>query len=117
METERSLRKRVSSDRPRWDTVQGDIPSLTLLLRQLSTHRKVPSMTLVQKTQQAAERVRCRYLHLTNGQKLLIPVVGLGKGRKKLRRSVTLKEDQQSHLTWTLKSLKYWTTKQIAYTS
>jgi hypothetical protein len=31
-------------------------------------------------TQKAAERVRCRYLHPTNGQKLLTPVVELGKG-------------------------------------
>jgi hypothetical protein len=32
------------------------------------------------KTQQAAERVRCRYLHPANGQKLLTAVVELGKG-------------------------------------
>jgi hypothetical protein len=47
-------------------------------------------MTALQKTQQAAERVRCRYLHPTNGQKLLTIVVGLGKSWKKLRKSVTL---------------------------
>jgi hypothetical protein len=47
-------------------------------------------MTALQKTQQAAERVRCRYMHPTNGQKLLTPVVELGKGCKKLRRRVTL---------------------------
>jgi hypothetical protein len=46
-------------------------------------------MTALQKTQQAAERVRCRYLHPTNGQKQLTPVVELGKIWKKLRR-VTL---------------------------
>jgi hypothetical protein len=40
----------------------------------------------LQKTQQAAERVRCRYLHLIKGQELLIPVVELGKDLKKLRR-------------------------------
>jgi hypothetical protein len=44
-----------------------------------STHKKGPSMTALQKIQQAAEKVRCRYLHPTNGQKLLTPVVGLGK--------------------------------------
>jgi len=53
-------------------------------------------MTALQKTQQAAERVRCRYLHPTNGQKLLTPVVELGKSWKKLKRRITLKEDQQS---------------------
>ena len=40
--------------------------------------------------QQAAERFRCRYLYPTNEQKLLTPVVKLGKSLKKLRRSVTL---------------------------
>jgi hypothetical protein len=47
-------------------------------------------MTALRKTQQTAERVRCRYLYLTIGQKLLTLVVELGKGRKKLRRRVTL---------------------------
>jgi hypothetical protein len=47
-------------------------------------------MTALQNTQQAAERVRCRYLYPTNRQKLLIPVVELGKSWKKLRRRVTL---------------------------
>jgi hypothetical protein len=36
-------------------------------------------MTALRKTQQASERVRCRYFHPTNGQKQLIPVVELGK--------------------------------------
>jgi hypothetical protein len=47
-------------------------------------------MTALQKTQQAAERVRCRYLHPTNGQKLLIPVVELGESWEKLRRRAAL---------------------------
>jgi hypothetical protein len=47
-------------------------------------------MTALQKTQQAANKVRCRYLDPTNGQKLLIPVVELGKAEKKLRRRVFL---------------------------
>ena len=47
------------------------------------------------KDPKATERVRCRYLHPTNGQKLLTPVVELGKSWKKLRRRrVTLEEDQ-----------------------
>jgi hypothetical protein len=36
-------------------------------------------MTVIQKTQQAAERVRCRYLLPTNEEKQLTPVVELGK--------------------------------------
>jgi hypothetical protein len=47
-------------------------------------------MTALRKTQEAAERVRCKYLHPTNGQKLLIPVVGLGESLKKLMRTDTL---------------------------
>ena len=47
-------------------------------------------MTALQKTQQAAERVRCRYAHPTNGQKELTPVIELEKSWKKLRRRVTL---------------------------
>jgi hypothetical protein len=74
-------------------------------------------MTALWKTQQGAERVRCRYLHPSNGQKLLTPVDELEKGWKNPRRWVTLKLDQQSQLTWTSKSLKHWTTKQAAYTS
>jgi hypothetical protein len=35
-------------------------------------------------------QVRCRYLHPTKGQKLLTPVIELGKSWKKLRRRVTL---------------------------
>jgi len=42
------------------------------------------------KAQQAAERVRCRYVHPTNGQKLLIPLAELGKSWGKLRRRATL---------------------------
>ena len=47
-------------------------------------------MTAPQKVQQAAERVRCRHLYPTNGQKLVTPVVKLGKSWKKLRKRVTL---------------------------
>ena len=47
-------------------------------------------MIALQRTQQAAKRVRGRYLHPINGQKLLTPVVELGGNWKKLRRKVTL---------------------------
>jgi hypothetical protein len=58
-------------------------------------------MAALLKTQQAFEKVRCRYFHPTNGQKLEKAVVELGKTWKKLRRRVTPWEDQQSQLTWT----------------
>ena len=63
---------------------------MTLLLKLWSTHKMEPIMTTLWKTQQAAERVRCRYLHPTNEQKLLTPVVESGKSWKMLRRRVTL---------------------------
>lgn len=48
-------------------------------------------MTILQKTQQAADRVRCRYWHPTSGEKLLTPGVELGKGWEKERRRATLR--------------------------
>jgi hypothetical protein len=39
-------------------------------------------MTALRKTQQTAERIRCRYLHPNNGQKQLTPVVELGKAER-----------------------------------
>ena len=51
-------------------------------------------MTALSKAQQADKRVRCRYLHLTNGQKPRNHVVEFWKSWKKMRRRVTLLEDQ-----------------------
>jgi hypothetical protein len=47
-------------------------------------------MSALQKTQEAAERVRCSYLNSTNGQKQLTPVVELLESWKKLRRRATM---------------------------
>jgi hypothetical protein len=47
-------------------------------------------MPAFQKTQQAAERVRCRYLHPTNGQTLLTPVVEKGDSVGGLAVSINL---------------------------
>ena len=52
---------------------------LTLLLMLWCAHKNGPIMTALLKTQPAGERVRCRNLHATNGQKLGTPVVELGK--------------------------------------
>jgi hypothetical protein len=67
--------------------------------------------------QKGVERVRYIYLHPNNGQKLLTPAVELGKGWKKLRRRVTLQEDQQSQSTWTLGISQSLYHHQTAYTS
>jgi hypothetical protein len=48
--------------------------TLTLFLRLWSAHKKGPTMTALWKTQQVVAKVRCRYLHPTNGQKQLTPV-------------------------------------------
>jgi hypothetical protein len=52
--------------------LKGRSQGLTLLLMLWSTHKKGSIMTALQKTQQAAERVRCRYLNPSNGQKKLV---------------------------------------------
>jgi hypothetical protein len=62
--------------------LKGRSHGLTLLLRLWSTRKRGPIMTALPKTQQAAERVRCRYLHPTNEQKQLTPVVKLGKAER-----------------------------------
>jgi hypothetical protein len=75
MEKEKKEEKKVQGQAQSRIQLNGRSQSLTLLLRQWSTHKKGSIMTAFQETQQAAERVRCRYLHPTNGQKLLAPVV------------------------------------------
>jgi hypothetical protein len=61
-------------------------------------------MTALWKTQQAAERVRCTYLHTANGQKVAADSCGSIKEKlEEAERRVTLYEDQQSQLTWTPK--------------
>jgi hypothetical protein len=48
------------------------------------------NMTIFQKTQNSKLKESVsRYLHPTNGQKLRIPAVELGKGWKKLKRRAT----------------------------
>jgi hypothetical protein len=53
--------------------LKGRSQGLTLLLRLWNTHKEGLIVTVLLKTQKAAERVRCIYLHPTNGQKLLTP--------------------------------------------
>jgi hypothetical protein len=74
------MEKSLSQKEVQWHAqigiqLKGSSPNLTLLLRLWSTPQKEHTMIAPQKTQQAAERSRCRYLHPTNEQKQLSPVV------------------------------------------
>jgi hypothetical protein len=61
---------------PKLDPGQGDVPRPDITTEAMDhSQKKGPSMTILWKTQQAAGRDRCRYLHPTNGQKQLTPVV------------------------------------------
>jgi len=81
---EEPMRERRSRDWPNLGSISMGVPQgLTLLLRLWHAHKEGPIMTDLQKTQQATERVKCRYLDPSNGQKLLTPLVELGKNWKK----------------------------------
>jgi hypothetical protein len=62
--------------------LKGRSQGLTILLRLWSTHKKGSIMTALQKMQPPAERDICRFLHPTNEQKQLTPVVELGKAER-----------------------------------
>jgi hypothetical protein len=74
-------------------------------------------MTTFWKTQQAAERVRWRYLHTTNEQKQLTPVVELGKAERSWGEGWPCRRTNSHNSSIPWRSLKHWTTKQTAYTS
>jgi hypothetical protein len=71
---EKSPRKRFS-DRPKVGFSSG----AELLPMLWCTNKQGPLMTALRKIQQAPEKVRCRYLHPINGQKMVTPVVESGK--------------------------------------
>ena len=67
---------------PKWDPAQGEVPRPDTITEAMEHSQKGTYHDCPPKTQQAAERVRCRYLHPTNGQKQLTPVVELGKAER-----------------------------------
>jgi hypothetical protein len=79
---EESVEKKILRQAQSGIQLKGKCQGLTPLLRLWGTHKKGPIMIALRKTQQAAERVRCIYLHPTNGQKQLTPVVELGKAER-----------------------------------
>ena len=88
----------------RWGPAWGKAPRPYTTTEAMKCSQKGAYYDCTRMTQKATVRVRCRYLHSTNGQKLLIPLVQWGKSWKKLRRRATLYEDKQSHLTWISKT-------------
>ena len=77
---------------PTWVLYYGEVPILLLML--WCAYKQEPSMAVLREAQQAAEGDIGRYLHSSNGQKLVTPVVELGKTWKKLRRRAALWEEQ-----------------------
>jgi hypothetical protein len=67
---------------PKWDSTQGEILRPDTITEAMENSQKGTYHGTLQKTQQEAERVRCRYLHPTNGQKQLTPVIVLGKAER-----------------------------------
>jgi hypothetical protein len=82
--------------------LKGRSQGLTLLLNWWNAHKKGSIITVLRKTQQAAERVRWRFApnHCTEATD---PCCVIREGWKKLRRRAILKEEQQSQLIWTPK--------------
>ena len=103
---EKSLRKRRPSDTPKLgSSSRGSLKACTITdamacFQTWAYYDCPPPIG-------SCERVSCRYLHPTNGQKLVATVVGLGKSWKKLGRRAILQEDLQSQLTWTPGSLRH----------
>jgi hypothetical protein len=65
-----------------WDPTQGECPRTATITEAMECSQKGIYHDCPRKTHQAAERVRFRYLHSTNGQKQLTPVVELGKAKR-----------------------------------
>jgi hypothetical protein len=68
---------------PKWNQAQGTAPRPNTITEameclQKGTYHDCP----LKDPEQAAERVRCRYLHPTNEQKQLTPAVELGKAER-----------------------------------
>ena len=93
---DKSLRRGGPVTGPNWDPDQGEAAKPDIIRTLWSAYKQRLIITALQKAQQAAEKVRCGYLHPINRQNLVTPLIELGKSWKRLRRIATLKENQQS---------------------
>jgi hypothetical protein len=64
---------------PKWDPDQGEVSRPDTIAETMECSQKGTYHDCPPKIQQAAERIRCSYLHPTTGQKQLTPVVELGR--------------------------------------
>jgi hypothetical protein len=64
---------------PNWDSSQEEAPRLDIIANAMVCLQTGASMVALSEAHQSAERVRWRYLHPTNEEKLGTPVVELGK--------------------------------------
>ena len=63
----------------KWDPAQREVPKPDTITEAMEHSQKGSSMTALWKTQQASERVKCRYIHPTKEENQLTLVVELGK--------------------------------------
>ena len=80
--TEEPEEKKVQQQAQSGIQLKGRPQGLPLILKLWCAYKQGPIMTVLRKAQQAAERVRCKYLYPTSGQNHLTPVVELGKAER-----------------------------------
>jgi hypothetical protein len=112
----KSLRKRSPATGPKCDPAQRKAPkpfTITDIMEctQKGTYNDCPLKD------PTSRWVRCRYLHPTNGQKLMTSVVELGKIWKTWGAWLPCRRTNSPNQPGPLRSLRHWTTNQAAYTS
>jgi hypothetical protein len=79
---EKSLRKPGPVTGPNWEPASGEAPLPDTVTDAMVCLQTIAWHDCPLKAHLAAERARCRYLHPTNGQKLVSPGVEVGKDER-----------------------------------